>query len=229
MSCERTLPLLPLLALDAAEAEDARTARAHVEECERCAASLRELVATRAALASFTVADSPSTDPAEIRSTAPAVASHFASGRGFAPRRRATWLWKAAAAVVVVGLGGAFAWTHGSVNVERGAATLSIAWGSGARPPASDFRAREDSLEPEAVALALADLERRIDQLELRHEQDLLLLAKTVDRQQESRDRGVDRRIQSLEASTHEGFLYTNSVIDGVASKLAKTADAGQH
>ena len=115
------------------------------------------------------------------------------------------------------------------MNLERGAATLRIAWGTGAATAGLEPFRQDDALAPEAVATAIADLERRIDQLELRHEQDLLLLAKTVDRQQESRDRGVERRIESLEESTHDGFLFTNSVIDGVASQLAKAADVDRH
>jgi hypothetical protein len=224
MSCERILPLLPLVALDAAEAADARTALAHVESCGRCAASLRELVATRAALASFTVADSPATDAAEIRATAPAIE--------LPPRptgRTGSWLFKAAAAVLLCALGAGFAWTHGSVTFDRGAATLRIAWDGKGRAPANDFREREDALEPVAVATALSELEQRVAQLELRHEQDLLLLARSVDRQQRSRDVGVDQRIRSLEEATHDGFVFTNSVLDGVASQLAKPAEVAQH
>jgi hypothetical protein len=222
MSCERILPLLPLLALDAADSDETRAARGHVSGCERCGAALRELEATRANLDAFTVADSPATDAAEIR--AAFVADPARAGP--AARRRLHWTWKAAAAALLVGATAGFAWTHGSVTLDRGAATLRLAWGANERAPGLDLDEREDSIEPEAVATVLVELERRVDQLERRHERDLLLLAQTVDRQQESRERGVSRRIDSLEEATHDGFLFTNSVLDGVARRLAKPADA---
>jgi len=222
MSCERILPLLPLLALDADDSDETRAARGHVNECERCSAALRELESTRADLDAFTVADSPATDAAEIRAAfVPGHASVAPAGRG-----RLRWLWKAAAAALVVGATAGFAWTHGSVTLERGTATLRVAWGANERAPGSALDEREDSIEPEAVATVLVELERRVDQLERRHERDLLLLAQTVDRQQESRERGVSQRIDSLEEATHDGFLFTNSVLDGVARRLAKPVDA---
>jgi hypothetical protein len=224
MSCERILPLLPLLALESADSDEARAAKGHVAECERCAAALRELVAARAALDALSVADSPATDAAEIRATttagtaAPALAAP-------ALRRLPRWIGRAAAAALLLAAAG-FAWTHGSVTLERGAATLRVAWGEKERAPGSERDLREDSVEPAAVATFLDELERRVDQLERRHERDLLLLAQSVDRQQESHDRTVAERIDSLEEATHDGLQYTNRVLDGVARRLAKTADA---
>ena len=222
MSCDRILPLLPLLALEAVDSDETRAARGHVSGCERCAAALRELTATRAALDAFTVADSPATDAAEIRAA-------FVAGPARTPpagRGRLHGFWKAAAAVLVVGAAAGFAWTHGSVTLDRGAATLRLAWGANRGTPGAELREHEDSIEPAAVATVLDELERRVDLLERRHERDLLLLAQTVDRQQESRERGVAARIASLEEATHDGFLFTNSVLDGVARRLAKSSDA---
>lgn len=221
MSCERILPLLPLLALESADADEARAIAGHVNGCERCAAALRELVAARAALDALTVADSPATDAAEIRA---AFVPDAAPRAGVARIRPPRQLWKAAAAALLVAAGAAFAWTHGSITLDRGSATLRIAWGAQEAASGADRGLDKEAVDPALVAFGLANLERRVDDLQRRHDRDLMLLAQSVDRQQESHARGIDQRIQSLEEATHDGFLYTNRVLDGVARGLAKPA-----
>jgi hypothetical protein len=222
MSCERTLPLLPLIALDAADAADRTAALDHVAGCGRCAAALRDLEAARAALSSFTVEEAPATEAAAIREE-PATARDEA-GRAAGPLRFAR-SWKAAAALLVVSLALGFAWLHGELTVERGAATLRIAWRSPA--PAEDRIAAPaetaGAATPEALAAAISELARQMNALEARHERELLLLAETVDRQQRTRDLGVERRMHSLEQQTRDGFVFTNQVLDHVVDRLAQS------
>jgi len=225
MSCERTLPLLPLVALETADAADRTAALDHVAGCARCAAALRELEAARVALSSFTVEEAPATEAAAIRAEPQEVGDGPRRG---AARPRFSGFAKAAAALLVVGLG--FAWLRGEITIERGAATLRIAWRSPEKTPA------EDGLAPGAVtggattteelAAAVDELARHLSVLEAQHERDLLLLADTVDRQQQTRDRGVDRRMHSLEQQTRDGFLYTNEVLDHVVDRLAQAGGA---
>lgn len=224
MSCERTLPLLPLVALDSADAADRTAALEHVAGCARCAEALRELGAARAALASFTVEDAPATDAVAIRAEAADDAPH-AAPRVAAPPRRFSRLAKAAAALLVGAAALGVALLHGDLTVEQGAATLRIAWRAPA-PPAQDRvapPADESAPTPEYLAAALDELARHLSALETRHERELLLLAEAVDRQQRSRDRGVDRRFHSLEQQTRDGFLFTNEVLDHVVDQLAQT------
>ena len=223
MSCERTLPLLPLVALDSADAADRTAALDHVAGCARCAEALRELEAARAALASFTVDEAPATDAAAIRADAEDEAPLSAPRLAATPRRFSGFA-KAAAALLVGAAALGFALLHGDLTIERGAATLRIAWRAPA--PAQDGIAPAPDVEgaatPEYLAAAIDELARHLSALETRHERELLLLAEAVDRQQSSRDRGVESRFHSLEQQTRDGFLITNVVLDHVVDRLAK-------
>jgi len=224
MSCERTLPLLPLVALDVADAADRTAALDHVAGCARCAEALRELEAALAALASFTVEEAPATDAAMIRAGAEGE-TPLAAPRLAAPLRRFSGLAKAAAALLVGAAALGVAFLHGELTVERGAATLRIAWRAPA--PAQDGLApvpdAAGAATPEYLAAAIDELARHLSALETRHERELLLLAEAVDRQQRSRDRGVESRFHSLEQQTRDGFLITNEVLDHVVDRLAKS------
>ena len=224
MNCERTLPLLPLVALDAAEADDRTAVLAHAAGCARCAAALRELESARAALSSFTVEAAPATDSVALRAEAGAPVSVTVL-RG----RRRSGLVKAAAAALVVAAALGFAWLHGELTFERGAASLRIAWRTPA--PSEDLVAPADGFGLASrveLAAAVDDLARQLKELEERHERDLLLLAGSVDRQQLSRDRGVERRMRTLEEQTLDGFIYTNEVIDHVVGRLAQSGGDDQ-
>jgi hypothetical protein len=235
MSCERTLPLLPLVALDSADAADRTAALDHVAGCARCAEALRELEAARAALASFTVEEAPATDAAAILAEAGDDALR-GDPRPAAPPRRFSGFAKAAAALLVGAAALGIAFLHGELTVEQGGATLRIAWRAPAPAqdglaPAPDAAA---SVTPEYLAAALDELARHLSDLETRHERELLLLADAVDRQQRSRDRGVDRRFHSLEQQTRDGFIFTNEVLDHVVDRLEKSgapasADRNDH
>jgi len=221
MSCERTLPLLPLVALDTADAADRTAALDHVAGCGRCAAALRDLEAARAALSSFTVEETPATEAAAIR-VEPATAR---AGAGRAAGRPRIARFGKVAALLVVSLALGFAWLHGELTLERGAATLRIAWRSPA--PAEDRLAAPAEVAggatPEALAAAIDELARQLNALDARHQRDLLLLAETVDRQQRTRDRGVERRMHSLEQQTRDGFVFTNQVLDHVVDRLVQS------
>ena len=225
MSCERTLPLLPLVALDVADAADRTAALDHVAGCARCAEALRELEAARAALASFTVEEAPATDAAMIRAGAEGE-TPLAAPRLAAPPRRFFGLAKAAAALLVGAAALGVAFLHGELTVERGAATLRIAWRASAPARAEDGiapAADAAAATPEYLAAAIDELARHLSALETRHERELLLLAEAVDRQQRSRDRGVESRFHSLEQQTRDGFLFTNEVLDHVVDRLAQS------
>jgi len=202
MDCREAAPRIALAALDALDGDDAAALSRHVATCESCAAELRSLRQTRGELAAATVAAAP---PLDIDAVMAAGAEHrvaAAAPRLVAPRRFA--LRRVAAAA---------AWL--------GVAALSGWLGSAARrtdPPT--IEAAMSGPTAETLARGLLLLDDRLTALETNHSRDLLLLAQSIDRAQEQRDRGVAEQIETLAFQTGRELAAARHAVFTISQQL---------
>ena len=183
MNCDETIPQLPLLVLDEVEGDVAARVREHVEGCARCAERLAELTATCNALDLVSVPEAPPLAPIEMRRPAPRILA---------------WPRAAAAAALLLLAGGA-----GFVGGRLGAASAASV-------------SSEPTLETIPASIlteTLLAFDLRFDELEARHERDLLLLAQAVDRQQFLRDRGMAQQIDLLARATDARLISVAELV----------------
>jgi len=198
MDCNEAAPRIALAALDALDGDEAVAIASHVATCARCAAELRSLRQTRGALAAATVAAAPPLDVDAVmaagaeRSVPPAAA----------PRRLA--LRRVAAAAAWLGVAALSGWLGGAARPAAGPQGEAVLSGPTA----------------ETLARGLLLLDDRLTALETSHPRDLQLLAQSIDRAQEQRDRGVTAQLESLALETGRELAAARRAVFTISQQL---------
>ncbi len=209
MNCEEAHPLLALQALDALEAFDPATLRAfedHLSRCERCAARVTELAQARAELDVDTLAPTalPKLDLEGWRAAE--------RRRPQLPSRPRSLPRAAAAALLLAAATGAGA-LAARFTTPGAIAPPNVANSTEAAPAWSP--------SPESLAQAIVTLEERLAAAEQRHVQDLLTLARSIDRQQARRDHDIAVEFATLVRATGASLATTHDAVAQLAEQVA--------
>ena len=208
MDCREAAPRIALAALDALDGDDAVAMASHVAACERCAEELRSLRQTRGALAAATVATAPPLDVDAVMAAGTEPRAAPAVPRLVSPSRLA--LRRVAAAAAWLGVAALSGWLGGAARPGA--------------PAASDALVSGPTVETLARGLLLLD--DRLTSLETNHSRDLLLLAQSIDRAQERRDRGVAEQLETLALETGRELAAARHAVFTISRQLPAVRSA---